>query len=75
MNNKRIIGVIMLAVLAWGVYHAAGAYWMYKLNHNPWRGVMVLGCVLGFVGFWLLMLNSRKRRLQGRAPRRDGGNP
>jgi hypothetical protein len=25
---------------------------------------MVVGCSLAFLGFWLLMLHSRKRRLQ-----------
>ncbi|MGE0607817.1 MAG: hypothetical protein AB7O62_12055 [Pirellulales bacterium] len=73
MNDKRLIWGIMLAVAAWGAYHAIGSVWNYE-NHNPWRGVMVLGCVLAFIGFWLLMLSSRKRRLQGRASPRDAGD-
>ncbi|HWB00802.1 MAG TPA: hypothetical protein VG713_20060 [Pirellulales bacterium] len=59
MPPKRLIGLIAAGVFAWGLYHAWGAY---QLNHNPWRFVMVLGCVLGFLGFWWAMLAARQRR-------------
>jgi uncharacterized membrane protein HdeD (DUF308 family) len=41
---------------AWGVFHAIGAY---RLNHNPWRAVMVLGCVAMYLGAWWLLLKRR----------------
>jgi hypothetical protein len=61
MNFRNPILWIMLAVLIWGLYHAVGAY---LLNHNPWRGVMVMGCSLAFLAFWGIMLNARRTRLE-----------
>lgn len=58
-KTQMIIAGIMLAVLAWGVFHAVGAY---RLNDNPWRAVMVLGCSLAFLGIWSLALVRRRRR-------------
>jgi hypothetical protein len=55
---------IMAAVLAWGIFHAVGAY---RYNHNPLRAVMVLGCVVGFLTFWGVMLASRRARLARQA--------
>lgn len=60
MDQNKIIPLIMGGVLAWGIFHAIGAY---RLNHNPWRTVMVLGCVLAFLGFWWAMLAARRARL------------
>ena len=54
------IVLIVLAVAAWGVFHAVGAY---QLNHNPWRAVMVVGCVAAYLGFWGAMLAARRARL------------
>lgn len=56
----RIIAGLSAAILAWGVYHAIGAW---QLNHNPLRAVVVLACVLAFLGFWMTMLAVRQRRL------------
>lgn len=61
--NKKVLWGIMLAVLTWGAFHAVGAY---RFNHNPWRGVVVMACVLGFLGFWAAMLQARKSRLARR---------
>jgi len=61
MKLRNPILWIMLAVVTWGVFHAVGAY---RFNHNPWRGVMVVGCSLAFLGFWWLMLASRRSRLE-----------
>lgn len=54
---------IMLAIVGWGVFHAIGAW---GLNHDVRRPLVVLGCVLAFLGFWSLMLAVRRRRLEGR---------
>ena len=63
MRKLHPIALIMLAVLAWGIFHAIGAY---TFNWNIYRPMMVIGCSLVFLGFWLVMLQSRKRRLQRR---------
>lgn len=53
------IAAIMAAVLAWGVFHAIGAY---RFNQNPLRGVVVMVFSLTFLGFWLAMLSLRRDR-------------
>lgn len=66
MKKRHAIAIIMLAVLAWGVFHAIGAF-TFKTQDRSWqlaRPLMVLGCSLAFLGFWLLMLANRRRRLQ-----------
>jgi hypothetical protein len=50
----------MAGVVAWGCVHAIGAW---RLNHDPRRALVVLGCVAAFLGFWLVMLAARRRRL------------
>ncbi|HUY33517.1 MAG TPA: hypothetical protein VMV69_12270 [Pirellulales bacterium] len=60
MNQNKLVTLIMIAVAAWGVFQAVGAY---GLNHNLWRPLMVMACVLGFLGFWALMLAARKARM------------
>ena len=56
---ERIIRWIMLGIVIWGVFHAFGAW---RLNHDPRRMLVVLGCVAAFLGFWLVMLASWRRR-------------
>jgi hypothetical protein len=58
-TNRFVIGGIMLALAAWGIYLAIGDY---LANGNPWRPVVVLACVGLFAGFWLLMLRFGGRR-------------
>ena len=65
MLLRWAIPLIVVGLLAWGIFHAYGAY---TLNHNIWRPVMVIGCVLAFLAFWGLMLASRRARLR----RQDG---
>src|SRR5687767_1483246 len=52
----RLIVLLIAAVLAWGIFHAIGAY---RFNHDPRRALMVLACVLGFLAFWGLLLWNR----------------
>ena len=59
-SRFRIIGWVVLAILAWGIFHAVGAW---RFNHNPLRPVVVLACVGAFLGFWMAMLAVRQRRL------------
>ena len=62
-DTVRIIRWVVLGVLAWGLFHAVGAW---RFNNNPLRAVVVLACVLGFLGFWMTMLAVRQRRLSSR---------
>jgi uncharacterized membrane protein HdeD (DUF308 family) len=55
----RLIALLIAAVLAWGIFHAIGAY---RFNHDPRRAIMVLACVLGFLAFWGLLLWNRARQ-------------
>jgi RsiW-degrading membrane proteinase PrsW (M82 family) len=57
-STHRVFAAIMLAVLAWGTWLAAGAY---RYNNNPWRAVVVLASVGIFLGGWLLLLANRHR--------------
>lgn len=66
MTPQQTIRLIMLALLAWGVFHAVGAY---RFNHNPWRGFVVLACSLVFLGFWGLLLAWRASRPNGHEKR------
>jgi hypothetical protein len=60
-DSSRIIRGIMLAVLVWGAILAAGAW---TFNHDIRRPLVVMACVLGFLGFWGAMLASRRRRTE-----------
>jgi len=52
---------IMIAVAVWGLFHAFGAW---TFNHDARRPIIVIACVLAFLGFWQTMLVVRRRRLQ-----------
>jgi hypothetical protein len=58
--KTKAIALVAVGVLAWGLFHAYGAY---TFNHNPWRAVVVMACVLGFLGFWGMLLLNRRRQL------------
>jgi len=62
-SHSRFIWLLMLALLIWGVLLAVGTL-IFPGNLAIVRGVLVLGCTLAFVGFWVLMLLYRNRRLQ-----------
>jgi len=67
-HNRRGVQMIMLAVLVWGLILAIGVG-MYGVDPrtgevayhpNFLRGVIVMACVLLFLGFWQVMLWTRK---------------
>jgi len=64
MTFPRAFVLIMVGVAAWGLFHAVGAY---LYNHDMRRFFFVIGCVVAFLGFWGVMLASRKRRLDREA--------
>ena len=57
---ETILRWIMVAVLVWGTTLAAGSW---TFNHDIRRPIIVFACVVGFLGFWNVMLASRRRRL------------
>jgi hypothetical protein len=59
MKSFRIPLLISAVLTVWG---AALAYGAYRLNHNPWRAVMVMGCVAAFLAFWWGLLGIRALR-------------
>jgi hypothetical protein len=57
-KTERVLWIIMAAVLAWGTFHAVGAY---LYNHHWERPAMVLGCVAAFLAWWAWLLGKRRR--------------
>jgi hypothetical protein len=70
-KRSNLIKWIMLAVLVWGSLLAVGSALFgpdpetgrVALEPNLWRGVIVMGCVLFFLGGWVLLL-TRSRRVE-----------
>ena len=60
-GRDRIIRGIMVAVLVWGAILAAGSW---TLNHDIRRPIVVMACVLAFLGFWTAALAVRRRRVE-----------
>jgi drug/metabolite transporter (DMT)-like permease len=60
-SPRLIIGLIMGGLAVWALYIAIGSY---LYNFNPWRAVLVLGCMGVFLGFWLLLLWSQGGKKQ-----------
>ena len=66
-RDRRTLRLIMLAVAVWGGLLALGALLFgpdeqgtITWSVNPWRGLIVLGCVMVFLGGWALLLWRRK---------------
>jgi uncharacterized iron-regulated membrane protein len=55
-QTERVLWIIMAAVLAWGIFHAVGAY---LYNHYWGRPAVVLLCVATFLGWWAWLLRRR----------------
>lgn len=60
LASEKILRGIMAAVFVWGAILAAGSW---TFNHDVRRPIVVLACVLAFLGFWNAMLAGRRRRL------------
>jgi len=57
MKQQHAIGLIMVAVVAWGGFLSLGAW----LQSHDWRRpAMVMGCVFFFLAFWGVMLALRR---------------
>lgn len=59
LSPRALTTVLFAAIALWGTTLAIGAV---RYNWNIWRGVVVLACVGGFLGGWLLLLWQRSRR-------------
>jgi hypothetical protein len=55
-SPRMVLTVIMGGMALWAVYVAVGAY---LYNFDPWRAVIVLGCMAAFLGWWLLLLYTQ----------------
>lgn len=58
--------IIMAAVLAWGAFHALGAF---ATGHDWRKPLIVLGFFLAFLSFWCAMLWSARKRKSTAAPK------
>jgi hypothetical protein len=61
-----VLIVLTLALLAWGAYHAIGSYFggfgNENLQHDFRRSLVVLGCMVAFLGFWWWLILTRRPR-------------
>ena len=65
MTQNRAFVLLIVGVLAWGLYHALGAY---LFNHNPYRALTVLFCVGIYLGGWGWLLKRRQTKSRSRTP-------
>jgi hypothetical protein len=56
ISQRGLLALIMGGLVVWAAYVAVGSY---LYNFNPWRAVIVMGCMGVFLGVWLLLLWSR----------------
>jgi len=62
-DRGGLIRWIMLAVLVWGLFLALGAY-LFGGNLPALRALIIAGVVVAFLGFWIVALVLRQRRLE-----------
>jgi hypothetical protein len=62
----KVLVVLTVALAAWGIYHAIGAYFggfgEENLRYDFRRSLVVLGCMGAFLGFWWFLVLTRKIR-------------
>jgi hypothetical protein len=58
ISQRTLFAIIMGGLTVWAAYVAIGSY---LYNYNPWRAVIVMGCMGVFLGVWLLLLWSQRR--------------
>jgi len=56
-GRRRLIALIMIAVVLWGGFLATGAW----LESHDWRRpAIIMACVFVFLGFWAALLARRR---------------
>ncbi len=64
--QKIVLAVLTVSLLAWGGFHAIGAYFggfgEENLQHDFRRAMVVLACMAVFLGIWWLLILTRKPR-------------
>jgi uncharacterized membrane protein YfcA len=55
-TRRKIVFWIVGGILAWGVILAIGVF---LANRDPRQPLIIVACVVIFVGFWLAMLRLR----------------
>jgi len=62
-QTRWLLILIMVAIGGWGLFHAIGML-MGGAAAGGLRALIVLACVLGFLGAWLVALAARARRVK-----------
>jgi hypothetical protein len=64
--QKIVLAILTVSLLAWGSFHAIGAYYggfgEENLQHDFRRSLVVLACMGAFLGIWWLLILTRKPR-------------
>ena len=59
-SSSATIRWLMIVILAWGLILALGTY-LFGGNKPMLRAVIVAGCTLAFLAFWLAALATQRR--------------
>ncbi len=64
--QKIVLAILTVSLLAWGSFHAIGAYYggfgEENLQHDFRRSLVVLACMAAFLGIWWILILTRKPR-------------
>jgi hypothetical protein len=64
--QKVMLAILTVALLAWGGFHALGAYFggfgNENIQHDFRRAMVVLGCFGLFLGIWWVLILTHKPR-------------
>ncbi len=64
VQRYMLIG-LTIALLGWGIFLAIGSFFGgANLQDSIRRGLVVFGCVSGFLAFWWILLLMRRRTLR-----------
>lgn len=65
MRNSQMTSILMVALLAWGLWIAAGSW---QHNRGQLKFLIIAGFVMAFLGVWWVLLQMRARRLSRKPP-------
>ncbi|PQO43044.1 hypothetical protein [Blastopirellula marina] len=65
-GSRKLLAIIIAAFFAWGIFLAVGVYLNVSGEADERfdfrRPLLVLGCTMAFLSFWLLLLWSKSRK-------------